>query len=243
MLPDAIPPAKWTCQNCGQVSFVYGVDASNTIGFSASHEVGLKSSDHIDGVPVREIHETTTPRGDAFTQKVQRTPEECVVERELKLIDPYRRRKGDKRQEECDAASRMLQQYNESHGTDYDSVRPDEADKDTDVIAMSSSRNHPDLPIQVVTEGSQLWQNLAQSKTHFESVSEQEFLTQLKESLLHKQTRAGPKIVLVYDGPGVITPSTLELFTKQHAEAIQQINFKEIWYCSRSNSSCVKRLK
>jgi hypothetical protein len=202
----------------------------------------MTSHDQIEGIPVREIQEATTAQGDSFVQKAERSADASTVEREFKLANPYRRGREDKRREECAAAARILKLYNQLHDTDYDTVSPDPEDRDADVIVSSSSGSNPDFRVQVVTEGSDVWRNLAQSAQHVESSSESNFLTQLEQDLLHKETRADPKILLVYEGPGVITVGTLDKFATESLSTLQRIKFREIWYCSRAGS-VVKRLK
>ena len=240
--PDAAQPSKWTCPACGHVSHAYTPSAANALDLRQHHEASLTSHDQVGGLPAREIHEATTPQGDSFVHKTDRAVDSSTVDREFKLAQPYHRTREDKQREERDAVQRILQQYNRVHSSDYDTVKSDPEDRDTDVIVSSTSGRHADFKVQVVTEGSDVWRDLAQTAEYADTMSESSYLAQLERDLQGKVTRADPRIVLVYEGPGIVTPGTLDRFVVDHATTLQGINFREIWYCSRAGS-VVKRLK
>jgi hypothetical protein len=168
--PDAFVPSKWTCPACGHVSFAYAADAANGLELSQHHEANLTSQEQVGGLPTKEIHEATTPLGDSFVQKTNRTVDESTVDREFKLVQPYHRTREDKQREERDAVQRILQHYNRIHDSDYDLVRSDPDDRDADVIVSSSAGTYPEFAVQVVTEGSNVWLNLAQAAQHAEII-------------------------------------------------------------------------
>jgi hypothetical protein len=210
-----------------------------------TERLGLQgnSANTIDGQPEHEFARSSGDGVPSTSSDVTRTESGSTVNLSFDNFGPY---KANKEKDERDTVERIRARYNEDHATRFDGVES-EPEQNHPVDVWLTEQGQQKFGCQVTRSDSRAstGKSLGAEGKHSETITGQEAWKIMADAIAGKRTKTGgtADLVLVLDGVIPSVNGLLEELMQQHAEAIANSPFAEIWYSGRGVGAVIKRLK